>query len=129
VIAIDTNILVRLLVSDHAIQSKASRRIFASEDIFIPDTVFLESEWVLRAAFGLSVADVCMAFRRICGLPNVTVNDGQLLAQVIDWHEAGFDFADAFHLALSEGQDALMTFDAGFIRAANKHTDRRVERP
>lgn len=128
-LAIDTNVLVRLLVSDNPAQSKGSQKLFASEDIFIPDTVLLETEWVLRAAFDLSPADICTAFRRICGLHNVTVSDGQLIAQVVDWHEAGFDFADAFHLALSKEQDSLKTFDAGFIKNAKKHTDRRVERP
>ncbi len=128
-IAIDTNVLVRLLVTDNPAQSKASQKLFASYEIFIPDTVLLETEWVLRAAFDLSPADICTAFRRICGLHNVRVSDGQLIAQVIDWHEAGFDFADAFHLALSKEQDALKTFDAGFIKNAKKHTDRRVERP
>ena len=127
-IAIDTNVLVRLLVGDNPAQSKASHRLFATEDIFIPDTVLLETEWVLRAAFDLTSADICTAFRRVCGLRNVTVSDGQLIAQVIDWHEAGFDFADAFHLASCKDQDALKTFDAGFIRIARKHTDRRVER-
>ena len=128
-IAVDTNVLVRLLVSDNPAQGKASHRLFASEDIFIPDTVLLETEWVLRAAFDLSPADICTAFRRLCGLHNVTVSDGPLVAQVIDWHEAGLDFADAFHLALSKDQDTLKTFDADFIKNAKKRTDRRVERP
>lgn len=128
-IAIDTNVLVRLLVSDNPVQSKASQNLFASEEVFIPDTVLLETEWVLRGAFGLKPANVCAAFRLVCGLPNVTMNDGQLVAQAIDWHESGLDFADAFHLALSAGQEAFKTFDADFIKGAKKHTDRRVERP
>lgn len=128
-IAIDTNVLVRLLVNDQPVQGKASQKLFASEDIFIPDTVLLETEWVLRAAFGLGRADICAALRNVCGLRNVAVSDGRLIAQVIDWHEAGFDFADAFHLALSKDRDTLKTFDANFIRQAKKHTDRRVERP
>lgn len=128
-IAIDTNILVRLLVTDNPAQSRAIQKLFETEEIFVPDTVLLETEWVLRAAFDLSPTDVCTAFRRICGLHNVTVNDGQLIAQAIDWHEAGFDFADALHLALSKNQDAFKTFDAGLIKHAKKHTDRRVERP
>lgn len=56
---------------------------------------------------------------------NVAVSDGQLVAQVIGWHEAGFDFADAFHLALSKD---LKTFNAKFIKNAKKHTDCRVQR-
>lgn len=128
-VAIDTNVLVRVLISDDLAQSKASQALFASEEIFIPDTVLLETEWVLRAAFGLNPTDICTAFRRVCGLKNVTLHDGQRIAQVIDWHEIGFDFADAFHLALSGEHDALKTFDADFIKAAKKHTDQRVERP
>ncbi len=128
-VAIDTNVLVRLLVVDNPAQSKACHELFTSGDIFIPDTVLLEAEWVLRVAFDLTPAEICTAFRRICGLHNVTVSDGQRVAQVIDWHEAGFDFADAFHLALSKEQEVLKTFDADFIKSARKHTDRRVERP
>ena len=116
-------------MDDSHIQSKASQKLFASEDIFIPDTVLLETEWVLRAAFGLKPEEICTAFRLICGLPNVTLNDAQLVAQIIDWHEAGFDFADAFHLALSMRQDAFKTFDADFIKNAKKYTDRLVEMP
>jgi predicted nucleic-acid-binding protein len=129
VIAIDTNVLVRLLVSDNPIQSKACQRLFASENIFIADTVLLETEWVLRAAFGLNAVDICTAFRSVCGLQNVTLNDAQLLAQVIDWHEAGLDFADAFHLALSSEQEVFKTFDVHFIKSAKKNTGLRVERP
>lgn len=128
-IAIDTNVLIRLLLRDDPIQSEASRKLFASADIFIPDTVLLETEWVLRAVYAFSRSDTCAAFRHICGLKNVTVANAQLLAQLIDWHEAGMDFADAFHLALSQEQDVLRTFDSNFIKVAQKLTERRVEKP
>ncbi len=127
-IAVDTNVLVRLLVRDDDAQGKASQKLFATEDIFIPDTVLLETEWVLRAAFDLKPLDVCLALRRLCGLRNVSVTDAALVAQVIDWHEAGLDFADAFHLALSKAHGALKTFDMAFIKVA-KRTGLRVERP
>ena len=127
-VTIDTNVLVRLLTGDHPLQSKASQKLFASEDVFIPDTVWLESEWVLRAAYDLSPDDVCHAVRQICGLPNVSVSDGRRLAQIIDWHQLGFDFADAFHLATSQPTSTFKTFDARLIRNAKRHTDRQVER-
>lgn len=127
-IAIDTNVLVRLLLKDDPAQSKASHKLFASEDIFIPDTVLLETEWILRAVYELDRPDVCAAFRRICGLKNVTLTHAQLFAQVIDWHEEGFDFADAFHLALSHDHDVFKTFDGSFIKIAKKFTAHRVEK-
>jgi predicted nucleic-acid-binding protein len=129
VVAIDTNVLVRLLTGDDPAQAKASHKLFASEDIFIPDSVLLETEWVLRAAYDLGPSDVCAAFRRICGLANVFLTDAQRIAQTIAWHEAGLDFADAFHLALSRDAESFRTFDSDFIKSARKHTDRRIERP
>ncbi len=128
-VAIDTNILVRLLTADDTAQYNASRKLFADENIFIPDSVLLETEWVLRAAFELSPADVCQALRNILGLANVHVGNARMIAQIIEWHEAGFDFGDAFHLATTQDHNCLKTFDGEFIKLAKRHTDRRVERP
>ena len=128
-VAIDTNLLVRLLTADHPAQYNASRKLFADEDIFISDSVLLETEWVLRAAFDLSPADVYQALRSVLGLANVHVGNTGMIARIIDWHEAAFDFSDAFHLATTQDQDCFKTFDSEFIKLAKRHTDRRVERP
>ncbi len=128
-VAIDTNVLVRLLTADNAAQYKASVTLFSTEQLFVPVTVLLESEWVLRAAYGLAPSDVVDAFRRILGLPNVSVADSQRLSQAIAWHEQGLDFADALHLALSHGHEKLTTFDSAFIRKAKGLSECRVEKP
>ncbi len=127
--AVDTNVLVRLLTGDHPAQYKASHALFATEPVFIPDTVILETEWVLRAAYQLEPAAVCEALRRVCGLANVTLANAPMIAQVIAWHESGLDFADAFHLALSKDQDALKTFDANFVKRGKALSDCGVEKP
>ena len=127
--AIDTNVLVRFLIGDDPAQFKAGQMLFASEDIFIPHTVVLETAWVLRAAFDLDRTTICEAFRKVLGLKNVTVAHPQRVAQAIDWHEAGLDFADALHLALSQDHDSLKTFDKQFIKGAKGLTACRVERP
>lgn len=54
VIAVDTNIVVRLLARDDEMQYQASRILFETQEIFIPDTVVLELEWVLRYAYNFS---------------------------------------------------------------------------
>ncbi len=128
-IAIDTNVLVRLLTADHAAQYRASVALFSSAAVFVPVTVLLEAEWVLRAAYERSAAEVCEAFRRVLGLPNVVVADGQRIAQAIAWHERGLDFADALHLALSQGHETLKTFDTAFVRQAKGLGECRVEKP
>ena len=46
-IAVDTNIVVRLLTRDEELQFQKALILFQNHDVFIPDTVVLESEWVL----------------------------------------------------------------------------------
>ena len=128
-IAIDTNVLVRFLVKDHEIQYRASHKLFATRDLFIPDSVVLESEWVLRHAYELDSATICDAFQQVFGLPNVYLSNARRMAQVLDWYAAGFDFADALHLMASEGCEYLKTFDAEFIRRATKLAAGNVARP
>jgi len=54
VIAVDTNIIIRFLVNDDPKQFKKAYSIFNTKEIFIPDTVILETEWVLRYAYEFS---------------------------------------------------------------------------
>ncbi|MGH8474269.1 MAG: type II toxin-antitoxin system VapC family toxin [Methylococcales bacterium] len=128
-VAIDTNIIVRLLTRDDIEQYKISRRLFETEEIFIPDTVILETEWVLRFAYEFTPKDICGSLRKLFGLSNVCLSNGQLIAQTLDWHENGLDFADAFHLSLSQQQSTLKTFDENFIKRSKKLSKCRVEKP
>ena len=53
-VALDTNVLVRLLTNDDAEQARrAADLIDASVGCFVPITVVLELEWVLRGAYRL----------------------------------------------------------------------------
>jgi predicted nucleic-acid-binding protein len=127
--AVDTNIIVRLLTRDDELQYKAAHKLFQKEAIFIADSVILETEWVLRFAYDFDAQKICSAFKKLFGLKNVHLGNPLLVAQAIDWCEAGLDFSDAFHLALSQNSDAMKTFDDKFIKGAKKHTDCTVEKP
>ncbi|MCI5218515.1 MAG: type II toxin-antitoxin system VapC family toxin [Candidatus Electrothrix sp. LOE2] len=50
-VSADTNVIVRLLVGDDKSQSEKAKQLFEQEEIFIPTTVVLECEWVLRYAY------------------------------------------------------------------------------
>ncbi|MBK6617096.1 MAG: hypothetical protein IPG31_01600 [Nitrosomonas sp.] len=50
-IAIDTDVVVRLLTRDDAAQYEKAYQLFEKQNVFIGDTVILETEWVLRFAF------------------------------------------------------------------------------
>ena len=116
---VDTNVIVRLLTRDDEEQYLRARRIFADHDVFIPDTVILESEWVLRYAYGFSREKICNALLLLLGLGNVRVTDSARLRQAIEWHGQGLDFADGLHLATSQKQVVtFQTFDKDFVSRA-----------
>jgi predicted nucleic-acid-binding protein len=128
-IAIDTNILVRFLTRDDKLQHAKAEKIFRVESVFIPETVLLETEWVLRFTYGYSPNSVTSSFRKLLGLPNVSTTDPELIAKALAWHETGLDFADALHLAASRHCDRFATFDKAFIKKAKGLAKCRVEMP
>lgn len=127
-IAVDTNVVIRLLTQDDELQFNKSVEIFRKHDVFIPDTVILETEWVLRFAYKFKPTDICKGLRNVLGLPNVYVGNASLIAQVIQWHENGLDFADAFHLAQSQHCEAFYTFDEKFGKKAQGLTSCQVNK-
>jgi predicted nucleic-acid-binding protein len=118
VIAVDTNIVVRLLTGDEATQFNKARKVFESHDIFIPHTVLLETEWVLRFAYSFKPTAINIALTKLLGLPNVRVSQPEPVAKALAWHRQGLDFADALHLAASQEQERFLTFDAKLARKA-----------
>ncbi len=117
--AVDTNVVIRFLTRDDANQFQQAVALFNRETIHIPDTVWLESEWVLRFAYGYDPSAVTQAFRGLLGLPQVRVTDADRLILAIEWHAAGLDFADALHLASSQDVGTLTTFDRAFSRKSS----------
>ncbi|MCC6940125.1 MAG: type II toxin-antitoxin system VapC family toxin [Novosphingobium sp.] len=109
--AIDTNVIVRLLTADDPVQAEAAKQIIQEGDVFIGVTVLLETEWVLRAAYGFGASAIAAAIRNLAGLSQVTVEEVGAVAQALDWTAKGLDFADALHLARSAHCSAFVTFD------------------
>jgi predicted nucleic-acid-binding protein len=127
--AVDTNVIVRFLVADDKKQAKQSRAAIEAGDIFITTTVFLESEWVLRSAYGFEPERIADALRGLAGLAGVTVDDPARLARALDWMATGMDFADALHLAGAEGCEVFLSFDKTLERRAKAHSAISVRAP
>ncbi len=119
-IALDTNVVVRFLVNDEASQARRARALIKANAVFVPMTVLLETEWVLRGGYGLPRAEVVRLLRAFLGLPDLATEDPQRIARALDWHEGGIDFADALHLAGSASAERFATFDEKLVKAAKK---------
>lgn len=117
--ALDTNVLVRFLVQDDEAQGKAAARLIrsgieAGRPLFVPITVLLELEWVLRSAFGLDKAAVLLALTQLLGSFELDFeSETAVEAAVAEYERGAADFADCLHaaLAVQAGEQPLWTFD------------------
>lgn len=116
--AADTNVIVRYLMGDDPAQADKARAIIGQEPVFVPRTVVLEVEWVLRSVYEMPIGRIIPALRALAGLPGVSVEDAPMVAKAMGWAEGGMDFADALHLAAAAGCDGFLTFDRRFARSA-----------
>ena len=122
--ALDTNILIRFLVEDDAAQLAAARRLIrkcvnAGETLFVPVTVSLELEWVLRSSYGFSKSVVIQTLAQLLASIELTFeSEGALEIALVLYGQSTVDFSDCLHIALSSraGESPLWTFD----RAASK---------
>jgi predicted nucleic-acid-binding protein len=119
-LAVDTNVVVRVVVNDDAAQARKARAVMDQNKICISTTVLLESAWVLEGAYRFPRAQVVAALRAIAGLPGVTLNDAASMNTALNWANEGMDFADAMHLALTTECDAFVTFDRDLTKLAKR---------
>ena len=126
-IAVDTNILARFYCDDPEDTEGRRQRPIArklmveSPAVFVPLTVVLEFEWVMRGFYEAEPEAFCRAAEHLLGMPHVTVERWHAVKDAVDLHRRGLDFADALHWASSAGCERLVTFDdRGFARRARR---------
>ena len=119
-IALDTNLLVRLLLGDDKRQhSRVVLLLAGTQDFTAPVTAMLELVWVLEVN-GLATSDIVRGLNLLLGLPNFKPQQADAIRQALTAYAHGLDFADALHLALSHGSQQLATSDKAFARKAAK---------
>lgn len=116
--AIDTNVVVRLLVADDADQAEAARQIVLGGETFLGVSVVLETEWVLRAGYDFTAPQIVDAMRALGGLPGLTMEEPEQVAMALEGLEQDTDFADALHLARSGHCREFVTFDRKLAKRA-----------
>ncbi len=126
-IAVDTNVLARFYCDDpDDIEARrqrpvAKRVMIESRAIFVPLTVILEFEWVMRGFYRQEPEAFCLVIEHLLGMPNVTIERWESIKDAVDLHRRGLDFADALHWVTSRHCSALATFDdRRFIRRAKR---------
>jgi predicted nucleic-acid-binding protein len=119
--AVDTNVLARFYLRDDAVQGRIAADVLSAGDIFVPKTVILELEWVLRYVADQPGGKVIECLAHLIALPGLTVEDRDEIETALSHCRNGIDFAAALHLAASKSCTELLTFDdRGYARRAKK---------
>jgi predicted nucleic-acid-binding protein len=117
--ALDTNALVRDVVEDDVAQLAAARRltrqsVSEGQTLFVPVTVTLELEWVLRSSFEYAKDEVMQILSSLFSAAELTFESERALEVALQLYRKGpADFADCLHIALAAqaGELPLRTFD------------------
>jgi len=117
--ALDTNVLVRYIVRDDSAQLAAAQRLIrrcVAEQLtlFVPITVTLELEWVLRSSFEFNKDETVRALSDLFSAAELSFESERALEVALDlYRETAADFADCAHvsLALQAGEQPIWTFD------------------
>ncbi len=122
--SLDTNILVRFLVRDDERQFASAQKLIraaiaAGETLFVPITVALELEWLLRSNFKFSKEEVTHTLSQLLATSELSFESEAAFEVALALYKKGSaDFSDCMHTALAHaaGENPLWTFD----RAASK---------
>jgi predicted nucleic-acid-binding protein len=122
--ALDTNVLVRYIVEGDPTQLAAARRLIGrcvreGLTLFVPVTVVLEIEWVLRRSFEFEKDAVLQTLSSLFSAAELDFESERALEVALQLFRKGSaDFADCLHVALATqaGEQPLWTFDRGAAR-------------
>jgi predicted nucleic-acid-binding protein len=119
--ALDTNVLVRVITGDDRAQAtRAAAFLRAQEGVFVPKTVLLELEWVLRSAYRIKPDAIVAALHDILDVFNIEIEDEAAVRQAIEWYQQGMDFADGLHVASAGPERKFATFDNSLRRKLHR---------
>jgi predicted nucleic-acid-binding protein len=125
-IALDTNVVVRLLVGDHPHQTAVAQSCVAA-GAFLSLGVLMEAEWVMRTTYRFSRERIADGFADLFDLDCVQVEESELLRWGIERYRAGADWSDLLHLIAARAHAAFATFDRALPRHAGKDAPVAIE--
>ncbi len=123
-IGLDTNVIVRYLTQDDAVQSRKAteiveRRLTADRPGFVSIVAMIEAVWVLDRAYNLSPKEIAAAVERMLQTEVLLVeNEQEVFVAMVALREGRGSFADALIAALGvrAGCKYTLTFDHKALR-------------
>ena len=120
-LAVDTNVLVRLLARDDASQATAADRAIA-KGAWVSHLVLAEAVWVLDAVYARSARQLMLALDLLLGHESLVLQDADVVAAALAHFRArpalGFSDCLVLEIARKAGHLPLATFDKALAKLA-----------
>lgn len=123
-IAIDTNVLVRMLIDDDKVQSTTARRVLTLAEargmqILVLSEVLVETVWVLESVYHCDRKEISGFLEKLALTGTFLFIDPQMIRRVIGHYKKRGDFADLMivHQAMSRKAVKLFSFDRKLRKA------------
>ena len=107
-IALDTNVLVRLVLRDDEAQAQRARKLIDANahsdgSLFVSDVVLAEFAWVMRSRYALTGEAIARALRALIGNATLAWQSRPAAVEALHLFEAdGVDFPDCLVVALAQ---------------------------
>jgi len=119
VIALDTNVLVRLVTRDDEAQAQRARAVFEEHAVevgglFVADIVLVELCWTLARSYELSRADIALTVHALLNNASIALESSAAVKSALVNFEAGTaDFPDCLIVAKAgqAGCSHTLSFD------------------
>ena len=124
--ALDTNVIVRLLINDDKVQGRRAKAVLEkaeeeSERYFLSLLVILETIWVLSAVYKLNRSEVLDALELLTQMPVLELeNDGTVQELLRMGRSGNADLPDLLIglSAKARGCETTLTFEKGLEKTA-----------
>ena len=117
---LDTNILVRFLTQDDAVQCRAvlSMLMKKGATFFVPDLVLVETDWVLSSLYDWTRDEVADAMAKLMTLHNLAFENEGRIRSALRALRHGADLSDELIVdgCRKIGCRNIATFDKGMAR-------------
>ena len=124
--AVDTNILARWIIGDDPEQF-ATAAALVDEGFYLPLTVLMELEWILRSVARMDRSSIATALAATVTTSTISIDDEAGVLWAIERYRRGADWADLLHIISAGNAAAFATFDRRLVRQAGKESPIPIE--
>ncbi len=110
-VAIDTNVVVRLITADDEDQLQRALALAAAAPMYISLTVLIETDWVLRSVYGYDRGQIVVAIASLFDAFDVSFENAADVRWALERYAEAGELADYLHISAARPADRFATFE------------------